>query len=91
MPLRDRWLFGEQLFWTRLQFADQAGWAHQRPSRWGFFDRTLDRTADWAMLVGATSSLLSQHRDWWHTPPHNITPTILSTIEIRAPPSGGRI
>ena len=72
------WLFGGAVVLTLLVLADSLD-----GTEFGaFLDSTLDRIADWAMLVGVIIFFL-MHRDWWHTAIDN-TPDYTSMIGIAA-------
>ena len=81
------WLFGGAVVLTLLVLADSLDGSIAALTTGGtefgaFLDSTLDRIADWAMLVGVIIFFL-MHRDWWHTAIDN-TPDYTSMIGIAA-------
>ena len=77
------WLFGGAVVLTLLVLADSLDGSIAALTTGGtefgaFLDSTLDRIADWAMLVGVIIFFL-MHRDWWHTAIDN-TPDYTSMI-----------
>ena len=81
------WLFGGAVVLTLLVLADSLDGSIAALTTGGtefgaFLDSTLDRIADWAMLVGVIIFFL-MHRDWWHTAIDN-TPDYTSMIDIAA-------
>ena len=65
------WLFGGAVVLTLLVLADSLDGSIAMLTTGGtefgaFLDSTLDRIADWAMLVGVAIFFVL-HDDWWHT------------------------
>lgn len=81
------WLFGGAVALTLLVLADSLDGSIAMLTTGGtefgaFLDSTLDRIADWAMLVGVIIFFLLHH-DWWHTVADG-APDYVSVVGIAA-------
>lgn len=81
------WLFGGAVVLTLLVLADSLDGSIAMLTTGGtefgaFLDSTLDRIADWAMLVGVATFFVL-HDDWWHTGSDG-APDYISMIGIAA-------
>ena len=80
------WLFGGAVVLTLLVLADSLDGSIAALTTGGtefgaFLDSTLDRIADWAMLVGVIIFFL-MHRDWWHTAIDNMIGIAAAAVAV---------